>query len=124
MMASPGAPGTGPPSYQPPFHGFTGRFIWPLRSTPTGSTGRWTLIEEMRIVAGGEVGTTNGGTYVMSTGFPTAAPITPKLIGCAGTKRATGATGSTTPGLGLPSLHAKATVIPSTPTRTAASRTA
>src|ERR1700682_5243705 len=56
MTASPGAPGTGPPAYQPAFQPFIGNFMNPQRSTPTPSTGRLTLMEGMSSGTGAAVG--------------------------------------------------------------------
>src|SRR5450759_4428394 len=56
ITASPGAPGTDPPLYQPASHPLEGRFMNPYRFTPTASTGRWTFRIGISNCTGGAVG--------------------------------------------------------------------
>src|SRR5437868_7613630 len=56
MTASPGAPGTGPPVYQPAFQELTGKFSTPARFTPTPSTARCTSRAGIRSCKGLAVG--------------------------------------------------------------------
>src|SRR2546423_15102652 len=56
MTVSPGAPGTGPPVYQPAFQELTGKFSTPARFTPTPSTARCTSRAGIRSCKGLAVG--------------------------------------------------------------------